>query len=248
MNFLEIKNLSVKIQDKIIINDFNLTIAQGEIHALMGPNGSGKSTLAYVLAGKPEYEIMHGEIYFEGKDLLALSPQMRSLQGLFLAMQYPVDIPGLNNSYFIKAAVNAHRKTHGLQEIDAVDFLDAIKSKLALLNMPESLLHRALNDGFSGGEKKCNEILQLLMLEPKLAVLDETDSGLDIDTLKIVANAIKMHANPNRSTLIITHYQRLLNYIEPDKIHIMIDGKIVESGDKSLAHKLESQGYSVYGK
>jgi Fe-S cluster assembly ATP-binding protein len=248
MNLLEIKNLSVKINDKSILNDFNLTIAPGEIHALMGPNGSGKSTLAYVLAGKPEYEVTQGEIYFEGKDLLALSAQMRSLQGLFLAMQYPIEIPGLNNSYFIKAAVNAHRKAHGLQEIDAVEFLSVIKEKLALLNMPETLLHRALNDGFSGGEKKCNEILQFLMLEPKLAVLDETDSGLDIDTLKTVANAIKSLASPNRSTLIITHYQRLLNYIEPDKIHIMIDGKIVESGDKSLAHKLESHGYSIYGK
>lgn len=240
---LEIKNLSVKINDKLILEKVNLTINRGEIHALMGPNGSGKSTLANVLAGRPEYQIINGTVTFDGKDLLAMKPDERSLAGFFLALQYPVEIPGLNNSYFIKAIVNAHRKSQGLQEMDAVEFLNEIKMKLKQLNMPDSLLHRALNDGFSGGEKKCNEILQLMMLQPSIAVLDETDSGLDIDTLKIVANAIQSLANKERSMLLITHYQRLLNYIEPYRVHIMIDGCIVESGDKSLAQKLEKHGY-----
>lgn len=243
-DMLEIKNLSVKMHDKEILNRFNLMLPEGQIHALMGPNGSGKSTLAYVLAGKPEYEVTEGSISFNSKDLLALTPEERALEGLFLALQYPTEVPGVGNSYFIKAALNAKLKHEGKPEIDSVDFLNLIKTKLKELNMPETLLHRSLNEGFSGGEKKSNEILQCLILQPKLAILDETDSGLDIDTLKIVAKAINSIENPKRSILIITHYQRVLDYIKPDFIHIMKDGKIVLSGDKTLAATLESKGYA----
>ncbi|MBN9289123.1 MAG: Fe-S cluster assembly ATPase SufC [Gammaproteobacteria bacterium 39-13] len=241
---LTIRNLTVKMNEQIILHDFSLTIPEGEIHALMGPNGSGKSTLAYVLAGKPEYEIIDGNILFNGNDILSLTPEERSVRGIFLALQYPTEIPGVGNSYFIKAALNAKLKHEGKQEIDSFEFLNLIKSHLKELNMAESLLHRSINDGFSGGEKKCNEILQLLMLKPRLAILDETDSGLDIDTLKTVSTAVNRLKDPQRSILVITHYQRLLNYIEPDVIHIMIDGKIVLSGDKTLGATLESKGYA----
>ncbi len=240
---LEIKDLIVKVSDKNIINQLNLTVPQGEIHAIMGPNGSGKSTLAYALGGKPGIEIVQGSVQFNNSDLLKLTPEQRAHAGLFLAMQYPIDIPGLANSTFIKTALNAQRKVLGKQEIDAFEFLQEVKSTLKSLNMPETLLHRAVNDGFSGGEKKCNEILQMLMLKPTFCILDETDSGLDIDTLKIVAKAINEYANPKTSFLIITHYQRILDYIEPHKVHIMMDGAIVQSGDMSLAKKLEKEGY-----
>ncbi len=245
---LEIKDLTVKVADKNIINQLNLTVPQGEIHAIMGPNGSGKSTLAYALGGKPGFEIAQGSVSFNGRDLLSLTPDQRALEGLFLALQYPVDIPGLANSTFIKTAINAQHKFQGKQEIDAFEFLQEIKSALQTLNMSETLLHRAVNDGFSGGEKKSNEILQLLLLKPKFCILDETDSGLDIDTLKVVAKAINNYAqeNPQSSFLIITHYQRILDYIEPHQVHIMIDGSIVQSGDKSLALKLEKEGYKKF--
>lgn len=241
---LQIEHLKVKMKDKIILHDLNLTIHPGEFHALMGPNGSGKSTLAFVLAGHPEYEVVQGKVIFEDQDLLSQSPEERALNGLFLAFQYPIEIPGLANSYFIKAAYNAKRRYHQQQEIDAVEFLDEIKSYLAPLNISESLLHRAVNEGFSGGEKKSNEILQLLMLKPKLAILDETDSGLDIDTLKKVAQTLQSIKNTKRSFLLITHYQRILDYIEPDFVHIMHEGKIIQSGDKKLAQQIESVGYT----
>ncbi len=240
---LKIKNLTVNMQDKMIIDDLDLEINPGEIHVIMGPNGSGKSTLAYALAGKPEYTTT-GEVLFDGKDLIALPPHERALAGLFLAMQYPTEIPGVANSYFIKTALNAHLKHQNQEEVDSFDFLAIMKESIKKLPLPESLLHRAVNVGFSGGEKKSNEILQLLLLKPKLAILDETDSGLDIDSLKNVAQAINSLRSPQRSILLITHYQRLLNYVEPDFIHIMSKGKIVLSGDKSLVRKLEEEGYA----
>lgn len=240
---LTIRDLSVAVDDKTILTDFNLILEAGMVHALMGPNGSGKSTLAFVLAGNPQYKILHGSIDFNGIDLLKLTPDQRSHAGVFLALQYPVEIPGVTNNYFIKAALNNQLKAKNLPEVDALDFIDAIKDKLSQLKMPPQLLERGLNVGFSGGEKKMNEILQLLMLQPKLAILDETDSGLDIDALKTVAEAINHLRAPDRTFLVITHYQRLLSYLTPDRVHVMVNGKIVEQGDKELALSLEQKGY-----
>ena len=219
-------------------------IAPGEIHAIMGPNGSGKSTLSYLLAGREGYEATRGEVLYQGKDLLGLSPEERACEGVFLAFQYPVAIPGVNNMYFLKAALNAIRKHRGEDELDAVDFLDLIKEKSRLVDIDEDLLKRPVNEGFSGGEKKRNEILQMAVLEPRLAVLDETDSGLDIDALKTVADGVNALRAPDRSMILITHYQRLLDYIVPDVVHVLVDGRIARSGDKSLALELEDKGYA----
>lgn len=241
---LEIKNLKIAIDDKVIIDDLSLTINPGEIHAIMGPNGSGKSTLANVLARHPDYKILSGEINYLGKNLIKMTPEECAWQGIFLSFQYPIAIPGVSNMQFLKTAVNAVREHQNKSKLDAVDFIAIVKTKMHELNMPAELLQRALNDGFSGGEKKCNEILQLCMLEPTLAILDEIDSGLDIDALKNVALGINAARNPNKSILLITHYQRLLDHVTPDIIHIMMNGRIVKSGDKQLANKLEQQGYS----
>ncbi len=240
---LEIKQLQVKVDDKRIINDLSLTIRAGEVHAIMGPNGSGKSTLANALAGRSGYEITGGSITYQGKDLLALSPDQRALAGLFLSFQYPVEIPGVNNVYLLKAAVNAKRQAQGEPELDAFDFLTLIRAHMAKLNIPESFIQRDVNSGFSGGEKKRNEILQMALLEPSLAILDEIDSGLDIDALKTISEGINQLRDPHRAMLMITHYQRLLDYIEPDFVHVMVDGQIVRSGDKHLAAQLEQLGY-----
>jgi Fe-S cluster assembly ATP-binding protein len=240
---LIISDLSVAVDEKTILTDFNLTLEAGMVHALMGPNGSGKSTLAFVLAGNPHYKVLQGSITFNGIDLLKLSPDQRAHAGVFLALQYPVEIPGITNNYFIKAALNNQLKAQQKPEVDALDFIDAIKDKLTQLNMPPQLLERGLNVGFSGGEKKMNEILQLLMLQPKLAILDETDSGLDIDALKTVAEAINSLRSPDRTFLVITHYQRLLSYLTPDRVHVMVAGKIVEQGGFDLALTLEQKGY-----
>ena len=240
---LEIKNLHVSIDNKKILKGINLTIISGELHAIMGRNGSGKSTLSHVIAGKEGYEI-EGEILFNGESLLGKSPEERALAGIFMSFQYPVVIPGVNNTYFLKAALNAKLKANGQSELDAMDFLSLIKEKIKLVGMDESYLSRNVNDGFSGGEKKRNEILQLLTLEPTFAILDETDSGLDIDALKIIANGVNQYRNSERGILAITHYQRLLDYMKPDVVHAMIDGKIVKTGDMSLAKELEEKGYS----
>ena len=240
---LEIKNLHVSIDNKKILKGINLTIISGELHAIMGRNGSGKSTLSHVIAGKEGYEI-EGEILFNGESLLGKSPEERALAGIFMSFQYPVVIPGVNNTYFLKAALNAKLKANGQSELDAMDFLSLIKEKIKLVGMDESYLSRNVNDGFSGGEKKRNEILQLLTLEPTFAILDETDSGLDIDALKIIANGVNQYRNNERAILAITHYQRLLDYMKPDVVHAMIDGKIVKTGDMTLAHELEEKGYS----
>ncbi len=240
---LEIKNLHVSIDNKKILKGINLTIISGELHAIMGRNGSGKSTLSHVIAGKEGYEI-EGEILFNGESLLGKSPEERALAGIFMSFQYPVVIPGVNNTYFLKAALNAKLKANGQSELDAMDFLSLIKEKIKLVGMDESYLSRNVNDGFSGGEKKRNEILQLLTLEPTFAILDETDSGLDIDALKIIANGVNQYRNSERGILAITHYQRLLDYMKPDVVHAMIDGKIVKTGDMTLAHELEEKGYS----
>ena len=240
---LEIKDLQVKVEDKQILNGINLSVKAGEVHAIMGPNGSGKSTLAHVLAGREGYEITGGQVLFEGKDLLALSPEARARAGIFLAFQYPVEIPGVNNTYFLKAALNAIRKSKGEEELDAMDFLELVKAKLKPLKMDESMLQRAVNEGFSGGEKKKNEVLQMAVLEPKLAILDETDSGLDIDALKVVADGVNALKGTKRSFLMVTHYQRLLDYIVPDKVHVLVKGRIVKSGGKELALELEEKGY-----
>ncbi len=240
---LEIKNLKVKVDGKEILKGINLNVGKGEVHAIMGPNGSGKSTLAHILAGRDGYEVTDGEVRFEGKDLLALSPEDRARQGVFLAFQYPVEIPGVNNTYFLKAALNAIRKSRGEEELDAMDFLDLVKAKLKPLRMDETMLQRSVNEGFSGGEKKKNEVLQMAVLEPKLAVLDETDSGLDIDALKVVADGVNALRNPERAVLLVTHYQRLLEYIVPDKVHVLAQGRIVKSGGKELALELEEKGY-----
>ena len=240
---LEIKNLYVRIKNKEIIKGVDLTINAGELHALMGRNGSGKSTLAHVITGKDGYEI-EGDILFNGESILDKTPEERALDGIFMSFQYPVVIPGVNNTYFLRAALNAKLKHQGLKEMNAVDFMHLIREKLKRVQMDEKYLTRAVNDGFSGGEKKRNEILQMLTLEPTFSILDETDSGLDIDALKIVAKGVNNFRNKERSFLAITHYQRLLEYMEPDFIHVLIDGKIVKSGDKTLATELEEKGYS----
>jgi len=243
MKMLEIKNLKAKVEDKTILNGVNLTLQAGEVHAIMGPNGSGKSTLAHVLSGREGYEVTEGEVLFEGKDLLSLKPEDRARAGIFLAFQYPVEIPGVNNTYFLKAALNAIRKARGEEELDAMDFLELVKAKLKPLKMDESMLQRAVNEGFSGGEKKKNEILQMAVLEPKLAILDETDSGLDIDALKVVADGVNALKRKDRAFLMVTHYQRLLDYIVPDQVHVLAGGRIVKTGGKELALELEKKGY-----
>jgi len=240
---LEIKNLRVKVGEKEILRGINLTVGAGEVHAIMGPNGSGKSTLAHVLAGRENYQVTGGEVRYDGKDLLAMSPEARARGGIFLAFQYPIEIPGVSTTYFLKAALNAVRKHRGLEELDAMDFLTLIKEKIKLVEMDQALINRPLNEGFSGGEKKRNEILQMAVLDPRLAILDETDSGLDIDALRVVAGGVNALRRPDRSMLVITHYQRLLNYIVPDFIHVLFDGRIVKSGAKELALELESKGY-----
>ncbi len=240
---LEIRNLHAKVGDNQILRGIDLTVNAGEVHAIMGPNGSGKSTLAHVLAGRESYEVTAGEVRFEGKDLLQMSPEDRAREGIFLAFQYPVEIPGVSTAYFLKAGLNAIRKHRGLEEFDAMDFLTLVKEKMRLVEMDQSLLSRSINEGFSGGEKKRNEILQMAVLDPKLAILDETDSGLDIDALKIVANGVTMLRRNDRAMLVITHYQRLLNYIVPDCVHVLFDGRIVKSGGKALALELEEKGY-----
>ncbi len=244
---LEIRNLHVKVNGKAILNGIDLKVNAGEVHAIMGPNGSGKSTLAHVLAGHATYVVTEGEVLYEGKNLLELSPENRAREGVFLAFQYPVEIPGVSNMYFLKAAVNAVRKHRGEPELDALDFLTMVKERMKLIEMGHSLLNRSVNEGFSGGEKKRNEIFQMSVLNPKLAILDETDSGLDIDALKVVANGVNALRDPGRAILVITHYQRLLNYIVPDRVHVLTEGRIVMSGDKGLALKLEEKGYAWIG-
>ena len=241
---LEIKNLHASINGTEILRGINLTVGTGELHAIMGPNGSGKSTLAQILAGRTTYNVTVDELTYQGRDLMGMSPEERAREGIFLSFQYPVVIPGVNNMYFLQAAVNAQRKHRGEEAIDAVDFLSLVKEKVKLVQLDESFLHRPVNEGFSGGEKKRNEILQMLTLEPRLAILDETDSGLDIDALKIVADGVQNYRSPERSFLVITHYQRLLNYIEPDYVHVLMNGRIVKSGGPALAHELEAKGYS----
>lgn len=241
---LTIKNLQVAVADKSILKGINLTVNAGEVHAIMGPNGSGKSTLANVLAGHSQYQVTQGEINYQGNSLLPLSPEARAQAGIFLAFQYPVEIPGVSNVNFLKIAVNALRVAQGKPELDAIEFLSLVREKLSLVEMDEDFLYRALNAGFSGGEKKRNEILQMALLEPKLAVLDETDSGLDIDSLKIVADGVNALRSKDRAIIIVTHYQRLLDYIVPDHVHVLVNGKIVKSGDKQLAHELEAKGYA----
>ncbi len=240
---LKIENLHVAVEGKEILKGVNLELEAGQVHAIMGPNGSGKSTLSNVLAGKPGYEVTAGSVTFEGKDLLALSPEERAWEGVFLAFQYPVEIPGVNNIYMLRAGLNAARRHRGLPELDAMDFMGIVREKMKLVEMDESLLARSVNEGFSGGEKKRNEIFQMAVLEPKLAILDETDSGLDIDALRVVAGGVNKLRSPERAMLLITHYQRLLDYIEPDAVHVLADGRIIKSGDKSLALELEERGY-----
>ena len=242
--FLEIKNLHAKVGTNEILRGVDLKVAKGEVHAIMGPNGSGKSTLAQVLAGRDVYAVTEGEVTFEGKDLLAMSPEDRAREGIFLAFQYPVEIPGVSNLYFLRSALNTIRKSRGLEEVDAMDFLAMVRDKIKLLEMDESLMNRPVNEGFSGGEKKRNEIFQMAVLEPKLAILDETDSGLDIDALRIVAGGVNALRSPDRSIVVVTHYQRLLNYIVPDRVHVLSEGRIVKSGGKELALELEDKGYS----
>lgn len=240
---LEITNLHVRAEDKLILRGVNLSVGTGEVHAIMGPNGSGKSTLARALTGYPGYEVTEGQVLFDGKDLLDLDPEERAREGLFMAFQYPVEIPGVNNGYFLKAALNAVRKHRGLDELDAMEFMTLVKDRAKLLEMDASLLSRSVNEGFSGGEKKRNEIFQMAILEPRLGVLDETDSGLDIDALKVVANGVNAMRRPDRSFVVVTHYQRLLDYIVPDFVHVLQDGRIVKSGPKELAYELEEKGY-----
>ncbi len=242
-SILEIKDLSAGVEDKQILKGINLTLSLGEVHAVMGPNGSGKSTLAAILAGRQGYDVTSGQVLYNGLDLLALDPEERAQQGLFLAFQYPVEIPGVNSAYFLKSALNEIRKHNGQPELDAIEFLALVKDKMKLLDLDEDLLRRSVNEGFSGGEKKRNEIFQMAVLEPKLAILDETDSGLDIDALKIVANGVNKLKRPGNAQLVITHYQRLLNYVIPDFVHVLVDGRIVRTGDKQLAMDLEEKGY-----
>ena len=241
---LKIRNLHAQVEGKEILKGVDLEVGLGEVHAIMGPNGSGKSTLAQILAGREEYEVTAGEVVFDGEDLLEMPPEERAREGIFMAFQYPVEIPGVSNTYFLKAALNAIRKHRSEPEMDAVDFLKLVRSKMELVHMDEGLLNRPVNDGFSGGEKKRNEIFHMSVLEPRLAVLDETDSGLDIDALKIVSEGVNSMRSSERSFLVITHYQRLLNYITPDFVHVLVNGRIVRSGGKDLALELESRGYS----
>ena len=240
---LEIKNLQVKVAGKEILKGIDLSIGSGEVHAVMGPNGSGKTTLAQVLAGRLAYEVTGGTARFQGKDLLAMKPEDRAREGVFMAFQYPVEIPGVSNAYFLKAALNAIRKYGGLEEIDAMDFMGLVQDKAKLLGLDETFMKRGLNEGFSGGEKKKNEVFQMAVLEPKFCILDETDSGLDIDALRLVANGVNTMRGPNRAMLVVTHYQRLLDYVIPDFVHVLVDGRIVKSGDADLARNLEKHGY-----
>lgn len=240
---IRIDNLHVSVGEKQVLDGLTLEVPAGEVHAIMGPNGSGKSTLAHVLAGRPGYEVTAGSVHFEGRDLLAMPPEERARAGLFLGFQYPVEIPGVNNIYLLKAAVNAVRKHRGQPEVDAFEFLGLVREKMRLMRMDESFLSRGVNEGFSGGEKKRNEILQMLVLEPRLAVLDETDSGLDIDALKVVANGVNSLRSPERAFMLVTHYQRLLDYITPDRVHVLVRGRIARSGDRTLALELERRGY-----
>ncbi|HEV7504692.1 MAG TPA: Fe-S cluster assembly ATPase SufC [Thermoanaerobaculia bacterium] len=241
---LEIKNLHASVEGNEILKGIDLTIRDGEVHAVMGPNGSGKSTLARVLAGQEAYEVTAGQVLFDGQDLLDMDPEVRAREGVFMAFQYPVEIPGVSNTYFLKAALNAVRKHRGLPEMDALEFLAMVRQKMKLVQMEETLLNRPVNEGFSGGEKKRNEIFHMAVLEPKLCILDETDSGLDIDALRIVADGVNALRSKDRSFLVITHYQRLLNYIVPDYVHVLVDGRFVRSGGKELALELEEKGYS----
>ncbi len=240
---LTIKDLHVNVGDKAILKGINLEVKPGEVHAIMGPNGSGKSTLAHILAGRDGYQVTSGSVTYEGHDLLDMPPEIRAREGLFLAFQYPVEIPGVSNIYLLKAALNSIRKHHGESELDAMDFLQMIKTKTKLIEMDEKFLYRSVNEGFSGGEKKRNEILQMAVLEPKLAILDETDSGLDIDALKVVADGINALRSEQRSFILVTHYQRLLDYVKPDYVHVLAHGQVVKSGDASLALELEEKGY-----
>ncbi len=240
---LDIQNLTATVADKQILNGINLTVNAGEVHAIMGPNGSGKSTLAQVLAGHPAYEVTGGSVAFDGEDLLEMEPEERAHHGLFLAFQYPVEIPGVSNAYFLRAAYNEARKARGEDEVDPIEFLDLVEEKAKLVEMDPAFLNRSVNMGFSGGEKKRNEILQMAVLAPKLAILDETDSGLDIDALRIVADGVNQLKRPDNATVVVTHYQRLLNYIVPDYVHVLAGGRIVKSGGKELAHELEAKGY-----
>ena len=244
MSLLKIDNLHASVGGKHILRGLDLAVNAGEVHAIMGPNGAGKSTLGYVLAGREGYEATAGSVLFEGKDLLGLEPEERAAAGVFLAFQYPVEIPGVNNTYFLRAALNAQRRQRGEPELDSMQFLKRVREKMAVLHMRDDLLHRGVNEGFSGGEKKRNEIFQMAVLEPKLAILDETDSGLDIDALKGVAEGVNLMRSPDRALLVITHYQRLLDYIRPDVVHVLADGRIVESGGPELALELERHGYA----
>src|SRR5215472_11686979 len=246
MSLLEIKNLHVNVDNHQILKGVDLTVNAGEVHSIMGPNGSGKSTLAQVLARREAYQVTDGQILFQGKDLLAMKPEEAACEGIFLAFQYPVEIPGIGNAYFLRSALNAIRKYHGQDEMDAMDFLPLFREKLKLLDMDEKLMNRSVNESFSGGEKKRNEILQMSILQPKLAILDETDSGLDIDALKIVAKGVDAMRSPKRSMLVVTHYQRLLTHIIPDFVHVLVDGRIMRSGGPDLALELEAKGYGSF--
>jgi Fe-S cluster assembly ATP-binding protein len=240
---LKITNLHAKAEDAEILRGLDLEVNAGEVHAIMGPNGSGKSTLAHILAGRDDYEVTEGSVTYKGQDLLEMEPEERAHEGVFLAFQYPVEIPGVNNIYLLKSALNAKRKHQGLEEIDSVDFLTDVKQKMKLMGMDESFLKRSVNEGFSGGEKKRNEVFQMMVLEPELCVMDETDSGLDIDALKIVAQGVEQMRSPDRAIVLVTHYQRLLDHIQPDRVHVLARGRVLKSGDKELAHELEAHGY-----
>ena len=246
MSLLTISNLHATVGGTEILRGINLTVRRGEVHAIMGPNGSGKSTLAHVLAGREGYTVTAGEVRYEGKDLLAMSPEVRAREGIFLAFQYPVEIPGVSNTYFLRTALNAVRKHQGLEPLDAMDFLALLKEKMKFVDMDQALMNRPVNEGFSGGEKKRNEILQMAVLDPKLAVLDETDSGLDIDALRIVADGVNALRNEAHAVIVVTHYQRLLNYLVPDIVHVLVDGRIAKSGDRSIALELEAKGYAEF--
>jgi Fe-S cluster assembly ATP-binding protein len=246
MSLLNIQDLKVRVEDREILRGINLQLNPGEVHSIMGPNGSGKSTLAQVLARRETYHVTGGSVTFNGQDLLAMKPEEAACEGLFLAFQYPVEIPGISNAYFLRSALNAVRKHRGLDEMDAMDFLPMLRRKLKLLDMDDKLLNRSVNEAFSGGEKKRNEILQMAVLEPRLCILDETDSGLDIDALRIVAEGVNAMRSPDRAMLVVTHYQRLLNYIVPDRVHVLVGGRIVRSGGPELALELEDKGYSTF--